>query len=174
MWISKEERNEFNELFQELVTGNYSIKNINRKNEKGETILHRAAKVSTRKKISWLIRKGGDIEARDNEGYTPLHAAVFGRRLESVKELIEAGADVNATEEDGNTPLHLACMIGAKNIVKELIKARAEINPVSIKGFSPMHYAFDEEIREILEKKRRKNNKQTERDLEKNRGRIRG
>lgn len=152
MWISQEERDDFNELFSELLTGNYSLKNINRKNEKGETMLHRAAKMSTRKKVSFLVRKGGEMEARDNEGYTPLHSAVFGMRLENVKELIEAGADLNATEEDGNTPLHCACMVGAKKIVKELIKGGAEINLVSIRGFSPMHYACDEGIIKMLKK----------------------
>ncbi|WP_255453571.1 ankyrin repeat domain-containing protein [Wolbachia endosymbiont of Atemnus politus] len=108
MWISQEERDDFNESFSELLTGNYSLKNINRKNEKGKTMLHRAGKMSTRKKVGLLIRKGADIEARVNECYTPLHAAVFGMRLENVKYLIEAGADLNATEEDGNTPLHCA------------------------------------------------------------------
>lgn len=49
MWISQEERDDFNELFQELLAGKLSKKHINR-NENGETMLHRAAKMSTRKK----------------------------------------------------------------------------------------------------------------------------
>ncbi len=153
MWISQEERDDFNELFQELLAGKLSKKHINRKNENGETMLHRAAKMSTRKKVNWLIWEGADVDARDNEGYTPLHSAALGMRLENVKELIEARADINATEEDGNTALHLACMVGGKKIVEELIKAGAEITLVSISGFSPMYYASDEETREVLKKK---------------------
>ncbi|MCX3064529.1 ankyrin repeat domain-containing protein [Wolbachia endosymbiont of Drosophila pseudotakahashii] len=111
MRFSKEKREAFNKSFYELLDN--SFKNINEKDEKGETILHKAARMSTRKKVSFLVKKGAEVNARDNKGFTPLHWGALAKRLEIVRELIKSGADVNA-EEYGNKciPLHLACMVG--------------------------------------------------------------
>lgn len=152
MRFSKEKRKAFNKSFYELLDN--SFKNINEKDEKGETILHKAAKMSTRKKVSFLVRKGADVNARDNRGFTPLHWAVSAKRLENVKELIRSEAEVNATE--GMTPLHLACIVGAESVIKELVKARADVNQPDKFGNTPMYWLLENEknkkAREFLEK----------------------
>ncbi|MGL5028682.1 MAG: ankyrin repeat domain-containing protein [Wolbachia pipientis] len=111
MRFSKEKREAFNKSFYELLDN--SFKNINEKDEKGETILHKAARMSTRKKVSFLVKKGAEVNARDNKGFTPLHWAVSAKRLENVKELTRSGAEINAIEYGSkHTALHLACMVG--------------------------------------------------------------
>ncbi|GFQ91497.1 ankyrin repeat domain protein [Trichonephila clavata] len=152
MRFSKEKREAFNKSFYELLDN--SFKNINEKDEKGETILHKAARMLTREKVSFLIKKGADVNARDNKGFTPLHWAVSAKRLENVKVLMEEGAEVNATE--GMTPLHLACIVGAESVIKELVKARAAVNQPDKFGNAPMYWLMDseknKEVKKFLEK----------------------
>ncbi|WP_265031285.1 ankyrin repeat domain-containing protein [Wolbachia endosymbiont (group A) of Tiphia femorata] len=155
MKFSEEKRKAFNKSFYELLDN--SFKNINEKDEKGETILHKAARMSTGKKVSFLVRKGADVNARDNRGFTPLHWAVSAKRLENVKELIRSGAEVNATEGISKyTPLHLACMVWAERIIKELVKAGAAVNQPDKFGNTPMYWLManekNKEARKFLEK----------------------
>ncbi|MDX5496068.1 MAG: ankyrin repeat domain-containing protein [Wolbachia endosymbiont of Nomada fabriciana] len=155
MRFSKEKREAFNKSFYELLDN--SFKNINEKDEKGETILHKAAKMSTRKKVSFLVRKGADVNARDNKGFTPLHWGALAKRLENVKELTRSGAEINAIEYGSkHTALHLACMVGAESIIKVLVKAGAAINQQSKFGCTPMYWLLDneknKEARKFLEK----------------------
>ena len=155
MRFSKEKREAFNKSFYELLKN--SFKNINEKDEKGETILHKAARMSTREKVSFLVKKGADVNARDNKGFTPLHWAVSAKRLENVKVLMEEGAEVDATEGISKyTPLHLACIVGAESVIKELVKARAAVNQPDKFGNAPMYWLLENEknkkAREFLEK----------------------
>lgn len=56
-----------------------SSKDINKRNEEGETILHQAVEISNYKTVRFLIKKGAEVNARDKNGYTPLHCAVFAK-----------------------------------------------------------------------------------------------
>ncbi|WP_265036832.1 ankyrin repeat domain-containing protein [Wolbachia endosymbiont (group A) of Anomoia purmunda] len=113
--------------------------------------------MSTRKKVSFLVKKGANVNATDNRGFTPLHWAVSAKRLENVKELIREGAEVNATEGMSKyTPLHLACMVWAERIIKELVKAGAAVNQPDKFGNAPMYWLMDneknKEVKKFLEK----------------------
>ncbi|MDR2045409.1 MAG: hypothetical protein LBP77_00130 [Rickettsiales bacterium] len=65
MRFSKEKREAFNKSFYELLEN--SFKNINEKDEKGETILHKVARMSTREKVSFLVKKGADVRPTDSK-----------------------------------------------------------------------------------------------------------
>ncbi|WP_065094557.1 MULTISPECIES: ankyrin repeat domain-containing protein [unclassified Wolbachia] len=145
MRFSKEKREAFNKSFYELLEN--SFKNINEKDEKGETVLHHAVEISDCKTVKLLITKGADINARDKKGYTPLHCAVFARSLENVKVLIRGGGEINATKYiNGCTPLHSACRLGAGiAIIKELVKAGAAVNQLDKYGATPMYYIWESE-----------------------------
>lgn len=156
MRFSKEKREAFNKSFYELLKN--SFKNINEKDEKGETILHKAARMSTREKVSFLVKKGADVNARDNKGYTPLYSAIFAESLENVKVLIRGGAEINATQYiSGCAPLHFACKLGAGiAIIKELVKARAAVNQPDKFGNAPMYWLMEngknKRVKKFLEK----------------------
>ncbi|MFP3028721.1 MAG: ankyrin repeat domain-containing protein [Wolbachia sp.] len=145
MKFSEEKREAFNKSFYELLEN--SFKNINEKDEKGETVLHHAVEISDCKTVKLLITKGADINARDKKGYTPLHCAVFARSLENVKVLIRGGGEINATKYiNGCTPLHSACRLGAGiAIIKELVKAGAGVNQLDKYGATPMYYIWESE-----------------------------
>ncbi|WP_434732644.1 ankyrin repeat domain-containing protein [Wolbachia endosymbiont of Zygogramma bicolorata] len=145
MRFSEEKREAFNKSFYELLKN--SFKNINEKDEKGETVLHHAVEISDRKTVKLLIEKGAEINARDKKGYTPLHCAVFARSLENIKVLVRGGAEVNATQYIGGcAPLHSACRIGAGiAIIRELVKAGAAVNQLDKYGATPMYYIWESE-----------------------------
>ncbi|WP_341814691.1 MULTISPECIES: ankyrin repeat domain-containing protein [unclassified Wolbachia] len=149
--FSKKEREEFNKSWKEVLDN--SIENINKKDTKGRTILHYAVGMPDPKKVSLLIKKGGDVDAADAGKYRPLHLAVMGQRVENTKELIKAGADVNAVERSSKfAPLHLACMVAEIKIVEELVKAGANIEQKDKFGKTAMYYARNnKEIKEVLE-----------------------
>ncbi|WP_265023223.1 ankyrin repeat domain-containing protein [Wolbachia endosymbiont (group A) of Epistrophe grossularia] len=132
-------------FFKEVSSNRF--KNINKRNEEGETILHQAAEISDCKTVKLLITKGADINARDKKGYTPLYCAVFARSLENVKVLIRGGGEINATKYiNGCTPLHSACRLGAGiAIIKELVKAGAAVNQLDKYGATPMYYIWESE-----------------------------
>ncbi|WP_353285693.1 ankyrin repeat domain-containing protein [Wolbachia endosymbiont (group A) of Gastracanthus pulcherrimus] len=145
MKFSKEKRESFSKFFKEVSSNRF--KNINKRNEEGETILHQAVEISDYKTVRLLIEKGAEINARDKKGYTPLHCAVFAKSLENVKVLLRLGAEINATQYiSGCTPLHSACKIGAGvEIIKELVKAGAEVNQLNKYGATPMYYIWESE-----------------------------
>ncbi|WP_265044150.1 ankyrin repeat domain-containing protein [Wolbachia endosymbiont (group A) of Epagoge grotiana] len=131
-----------------------SSKNINKRNEEGETILHQAVEISDYKTVRLLIKKGSEVNARDKKGYTPLHCAVFAKSLENVKVLLRSGAEVNATQYvTGCTPLHSACKGAGVEIIKELVEAGAEINQLNKYGATPMYYIWESEKYSLCDSK---------------------
>ncbi|XP_066251422.1 serine/threonine-protein phosphatase 6 regulatory ankyrin repeat subunit A-like [Euwallacea similis] len=97
MGFSEEKKESFNKFFKEVSSNGF--KNINKRDEKGETVLHHAVEIFDYKTVKLLITKGAEINARDKKGYTPLvYCAVFAKSLENVKVLIRGEAEVNATQ----------------------------------------------------------------------------
>jgi ankyrin repeat protein len=74
-----------------------------------------------------LLKKGGDVNAKDNVGWTPLHYAAPHSHVAIVKLLIEKGADINAKDNAGWTPLHAAAKNGKTEAVKLLIEKGANL-----------------------------------------------
>ena len=73
------------------------------------TPLHRAVRADRIGYVRWLIDHGADVNAADVAGDTPLRRAVTDvQRLPVAKLLIEAGADVNAKTKRGRSVLSLA------------------------------------------------------------------
>ncbi|QVU16057.1 MULTISPECIES: ankyrin repeat domain-containing protein [unclassified Wolbachia] len=139
-------------FFKEVSSNGF--KNINKRNEEGETILHQAVEISDYKTVRLLIKKGAEVNARDKNGYTPLHCAVFAKSLENVKVLLRSGVEVNATQYvTGCTPLHSACKIGGVEIIKELVKAGAEVNQLNKYGATPMYYIWESEKYRLCDSK---------------------
>jgi|GEM_PF-1030611 len=66
--------------------------NINQKDKKGSTALHRAC-MNDKEMISILLQNGADIDAQINDGTTPLMSAVEADKPEIVKLLLDNGAN---------------------------------------------------------------------------------
>jgi ankyrin repeat protein len=101
---------------------------IARRDERGETPLHWAAKSNSRDVAELLIAKGADVNAEDKYGNTPLFAAVESNSRDVVELLIAKGVNVNAEDKYGNMPLLVAAKSNSKDMAELLIAKGADVN----------------------------------------------
>ncbi|NCF56494.1 MAG: hypothetical protein GWP41_09575, partial [Planctomycetia bacterium] len=93
------------------------------------TPLHIAASGNDLKKVSLLLEKGAEANARHTTGVPPLmFAAQFSSTPEIVQLLLEKGAEINARDTDGWTPLMIAAgKSSTPEIVQLLLEKGAEL-----------------------------------------------
>ncbi|XP_056268346.1 ankyrin repeat domain-containing protein 11 isoform X2 [Pseudoliparis swirei] len=95
---------------------------VNKRNERGETRLHRAAIRGEVRRIKELISEGADVNVKDFAGWTALHEACNRGYYDVAKQLLAAGAEVNTKGLDDDTPLHDASNNGHFKVVKLLLR----------------------------------------------------
>ncbi len=103
------------ELFNKVVLGDienfkkfikkYPNVNIDTKNEKGETLLMRAAAVGDDNVVDALADAGANVNAVDNNKDTALIRVARKGNLSTVETLCRKGVDVNFKNKDGKTAL---------------------------------------------------------------------
>lgn len=125
----------------------HKIKDINIKNQNGETPLHIAAENDNIEGVRILLNAEADVEAQDRKGATPLfHAASVRFERQSKRGilnlLIERGAKVNARNTALGTPLITAASKGLEGTVESLLEAGAEIDAQNKDGQTALHAAI--------------------------------
>jgi ankyrin repeat protein len=87
---------------------------INERDARGETPLHKAARLGHFNAVRELIRLKADLNAADTLGLRPLHWAAINGRQDIARLLLHHKADPNARERvaGGLTPLALAKLLG--------------------------------------------------------------
>jgi ankyrin repeat protein len=125
-------------------------KDLNGKNENGETPLHLAR---SREVTELLLSKGADVNVKDRNGNTPLHNAAGSDDWDIAELLIAKGANVNAKNGSDVTPLHLAALGGCQAVLELLLAHKADVNAKTKYGDTPLSYGgpFDY-IAEMLRK----------------------
>ncbi|KAG8224461.1 hypothetical protein J437_LFUL003184 [Ladona fulva] len=114
---------------------------IIRRNDKGETALHRSCISGNLALTRGLIDRGHPLNLRDNCGWTPLHEACNHGYEQIVSLLIEKGAQVNdrgGIHCGGVTPIHDAASCGNLSIVRLLVNAGASTLAKTDKGETPL------------------------------------
>ncbi|KAK9523175.1 hypothetical protein VZT92_019585 [Zoarces viviparus] len=123
---------------------------VNKRNGKGETLLHKACKRGDLVQVQALIQAGISINAKDNAGWTALHeASAFGTEA-VVEELLKAGANVHVRSVDGVTPLLDAVYAGYYQVVKLLLQYGSNPSDRNGAGLRPLDMAVEEDIKELL------------------------
>ena len=122
-----------------FLSGNNDL--VNKVDDKGHTLLHKACSKGYLDIVKLLIHNGAEVNAVGNGADTPLHSACSWGRIDVVKLLIDNGAEVNAVDNDGETPLHEACYRRNLEIVKLLIDNGAAVNAIENDGEYPLHKA---------------------------------
>jgi hypothetical protein len=134
------------EMFQAVLSDNASVvkkmidagADVNARDSKDWTPLHRAAGNGLTEIVSTLIDLGADVNIEQEEGLTPLHIA---RKSEIVLLLLEAGADIDKRAEKGQAPMHLAANLNHHETISSLIEFGADVNIKTNGGWTPLHFA---------------------------------
>ncbi|XP_015815706.2 ankyrin repeat domain-containing protein 31 isoform X1 [Nothobranchius furzeri] len=121
-----------------------------KRNEKGETLLHKACKQKDLEQVKRLLQAGISVNMEDYAGWTALHEACTEGADAVVEELLKAGAMVNTRSCDGVTPLHDAVFSGHCQVVKLLLQSGANPYDRTLSGKSAFEMADEENIRELL------------------------
>ena len=113
-----------------------------------------AAQIGDGKVVSFLIRKGAKINAKNRYGKTALMYSCVDdgnamANISSAKALINAGADVNIKDNYGTTALMYAAVLhdnDGKELVDLLIKNRANVNAKDNNGKTALIYSCIETL----------------------------
>ena len=116
-------------------------RDVNAKDKKGNTPLHKASEYGRADGVKRLLAAGANVNAKDRDGRTPLHKASEYGHADIVKPLLAAGANVNAEDRDGRIPLHEASEYGHADVVKRLLVTGANVNAGEFGGGTPLHKA---------------------------------
>uniref|UniRef100_A0A8C5G2K2 Ankyrin repeat domain-containing protein 11 n=1 Tax=Gouania willdenowi TaxID=441366 RepID=A0A8C5G2K2_GOUWI len=114
---------------------------VNKRNERGETRLHRAAIRGEVRRIKELIIEGADVNVKDFAGWTALHEACNRGYYDVAKQLLAAGAEVNTKGLDDDTPLHDASNNGHFKVVKLLLRYGGDPRQSNRRGETPLKVA---------------------------------
>jgi ankyrin repeat protein len=122
------------------------------KDEKGWTLLHKAAALGHKDVAELLIANKADVNAKTKvDDTTPLDLAVYKGYKEMVELLLSKGADVNARKPNGGTPLFIAVQEGHKDVAELLIANKADINAKTPSGGTALHYAAHDGHKDVAE-----------------------
>lgn len=126
---------------------------INARDERGMTPLHKAAENGRKEVAELLIAKGADVDVKEDKyGATPLNCAIWGKDKDVAELLIANGANVNSKGHYGWTPLHDAAWHGAKHVAELLLAKKADINAQAEKwAATPLHAAACQGHRDVAE-----------------------
>ncbi|WP_339045609.1 ankyrin repeat domain-containing protein [Candidatus Mesenet endosymbiont of Agriotes lineatus] len=113
---------------------------VNIKDDKGHTPLHKAVLYQHCNLIRVLIELGAKVNTKGVYGWTPLHSAVLTHNLEMVSTLLELRTPKCKKDEDGNLPIHLAAELGYLEITGVLCDKNT-VNAINFFGSTPLHLA---------------------------------
>ncbi|XP_070604519.1 tonsoku-like protein isoform X2 [Erythrolamprus reginae] len=129
------------EGYGKTVPGRRRISKWNQRNDKGETLLHRACIEGNLRQVRYFLEKAHPVNPRDYCGWTPLHEACNHGHLETVRLLLDHGAtidDPGGPGCEGITPLHDALNCGHFDVAELLIQRGASVVLRNAKGLSPL------------------------------------
>ncbi|XP_041270531.1 ankyrin repeat domain-containing protein 31 [Onychostruthus taczanowskii] len=121
-----------------------------RRNAKGETQLHTAAKRGDVSLVKTLISSGISVNEQDYAGWTAIHEASNGGFTDVILELLKAGADVNSRSFCGVLPIHDAVSGNYLEAARILLQHGANPNERDGSGESALNMACDAEMKELL------------------------
>ncbi|XP_029142658.1 tonsoku-like protein [Protobothrops mucrosquamatus] len=139
--LSDSDEEEDMEGYSKTVPGRRRVSKWNQRNDKGETLLHRACIEGNLRQVQFFLEKEHPVNPRDYCGWTPLHEACNHGHLEIVRLLLDHGAttdDPGGPGCDGITPLHDALNCGHFDVAELLIRRGASVLLRNATGLTPL------------------------------------
>ncbi|XP_067416235.1 tonsoku-like protein isoform X2 [Emydura macquarii macquarii] len=127
--------------YSKSVPGRRRVSKWNRRNDRGETPLHRACIDGNLRQVQLFLEQGHPLNPRDYCGWTPLHEACNHGHLEIVRLLLDRGASVDDPGGpgcEGITPLHDALNCGHFDVAELLLRRGASAVLRNARGLSPL------------------------------------
>ena len=121
---------------------------INYRDEKGETLLHKAVRKGNDKIVKLLLNQQNiEIDSRDKYKNTPLHLAFYKRDETIINLLLENGAEIASQNQDQNTVLHIAVFKMWDDMILSIIFSDTEqmkriVNWQNKDGNTALHLAY--------------------------------
>ncbi len=140
-------RDDLNEVIEAVAMGAL----INANDRFGHSPIHYAAYRGNAYVVDYLLRNGGDPNARGNHQSTPLHSAAWGKNQEVVELLLEDGAEVDAKTDELETPIMTATLRGQKEMVETLLALSADAHAVDKYGSNLMDLAGASGNKQVVE-----------------------
>ncbi|XP_026749242.2 BRCA1-associated RING domain protein 1-like [Galleria mellonella] len=142
--VLSDKTNQLKPDLESSLVSSISIKTAEKRNNKGETMLHIACRLGKLDKVTELLNQGANTNTKDNAGWTPLHEAVQNGRLDLVSLLLQYNTLINVPGQGNETPLHEAVRFNHIDIARELVRNGADINMRNCKGETPLQLAVGE------------------------------
>lgn len=101
---------------------------VERRQPKHFTPLHRACCVGALKAATTLVNSGADVNSQDVFGRTALHFASQYGNVNLVNQLLSRGTHIDARDCRRNTALHYAATANNENCFPALLRGGADIN----------------------------------------------
>jgi ankyrin repeat protein len=118
------------------------IVNLNTRDSKGYTPLHRAALEGNLTMVCQLIQHGAGIDEKDSDGLTALQLAILStnhpQKFAIIEFLVNANANVTVKDKKGNSPLHLLMQFPNEASVHHLFTLILERIPKKVRT-EPSH-----------------------------------
>ncbi|XP_051827299.1 ankyrin repeat domain-containing protein 31 [Antechinus flavipes] len=143
----KRKRQDFEETTDDQ---NLNSSIICKRNAKGKSRLHLAAKRGDLSLVKALIESGAHLNQKDNAGWTALHEAANKGFNEVMVELLKAGANVNSESLDGLLPIHNAVSGNHLKAAELLLQHGANPNQKDGDQKSALDRAKDEKMKKLL------------------------
>jgi ankyrin repeat protein/Flp pilus assembly protein TadD len=115
---------------------------VNARDDKGITPLHRGAVGGHLDVVQYLVAQGANVKVKGSDGSTVLHSTVLLKgNLDVVQYLVAHGADVNARDKEGSMPLYNAALAGSLAVVQYLATHGADVRATNNDGLTALHVA---------------------------------
>ncbi|XP_067629148.1 tyrosine-protein kinase Shark [Eurosta solidaginis] len=117
-------------------------RNVDAKNQNGQTALHLAAIYSDLKLLTLILATEVNVNCMDAFGNMPLHYACRTKSGPFIRHLINANANAQGRNiKNGYVPLHEASKNGNLEAIKELLECHAPLLPRTTSGEFPIDLA---------------------------------
>ena len=131
-------------VMRALVSSGFDVNDASSKGR--ETALLGAVRFKSQEAITYLLRHGADVHAKNDDGDTVLHIAAHSGC--DVDRLLDHGARINEQNAKGETPVFIAVFYQHLDVLHTLLRRGANANLSDHRGVVPMTIVLTTEIPE--------------------------